>query len=135
MEYIFSMVNPSDASSRIKDQLEWSPSQLVFKRVNKIFDPHDVDPFASSRNKQIETFVSLEADSRAVKINALAQLHSKKKILQARALGFAIAAMSGANLKDILTQGLWSSQRIFDNTTIFSGDSEDTSIVFQSKVQ
>ena len=64
----------ADAPSRWRgDRNEWQLSPVVFKTIDELWGPHDVDLFASRTNTHLPVFVSRDPSPGAVDFDALQQ--------------------------------------------------------------
>ena len=59
-----------DESRLMKDRTDWKLCPLIFKKINQLFDPLQVDLFASHLTNQISTYASWRPDPNAIAVNA-----------------------------------------------------------------
>jgi hypothetical protein len=72
--YVPSQFNPADPPSRqLRAQLEWSISPECYRQIDKIWGPHHIDLFATSKDTKTTQFMSWKFDPKAVAQNALLQ--------------------------------------------------------------
>ncbi|OMJ13946.1 hypothetical protein AYI70_g8196 [Smittium culicis] len=61
--YVPSVLNSSDALSRLTAQTEWSLTHEAFKTLNSVYVQHDIDLFASRINKKVKSYFIRSPDT------------------------------------------------------------------------
>ncbi|PVU90200.1 hypothetical protein BB561_004979 [Smittium simulii] len=61
--YVPTYINPANAPSRLIAQTEFSLSTETFKKLEKIFGPHDVDLFATMQSQKPIMLLTMESDT------------------------------------------------------------------------
>jgi len=76
--FVPTIFNPADPPSRqMESQLEWSINKQCFQKIDQLWGPHNIDLFATHKNRQLPKYMSWKYEPQAFAQNALLQSWKK----------------------------------------------------------